>query len=55
MTNASLLKKLALVAAAGLIGLGIGAAAASSAWAVDPDTLLDRPTPSGEISDSTQR
>ncbi|WP_326632923.1 hypothetical protein OIE67_47305 [Nonomuraea fuscirosea] len=54
MRNTRLLKRLALVAAAGLIGIGIGAAAASSAWAVDPDTKLQWPKPSGEISDSPQ-
>ncbi|MEV0615592.1 hypothetical protein AB0I81_19920 [Nonomuraea sp. NPDC050404] len=49
MENDRLLKKLAVVAVAGLIALGIGAAAASSASAADK---IWWPDPSGEISDA---
>ncbi|MFG3441688.1 hypothetical protein ACGF0J_30980 [Nonomuraea sp. NPDC047897] len=51
MTHVRLLKKLAAVAAAGLLALGLGAATASSASAADK--IYDV-TPSGEISSNLQ-
>ncbi|MFB4276310.1 MULTISPECIES: hypothetical protein [unclassified Nonomuraea] len=51
MTHVRLLKKLAVVAAAGLIALGLGAATASSASAAEK---ISRTNPSGEISSGLQ-
>lgn len=59
MTHVRLLKKLAVVAAAGLLALGLGAATASSAFAAAfpdiPDVGISHTTPSGEISTDPQR
>ncbi|GAA3720293.1 hypothetical protein GCM10022224_102840 [Nonomuraea antimicrobica] len=50
MTHVRLLKKLAVVAAAGFLALGLGAATAASAFAAGPTEIIDDITPSGEIS-----
>lgn len=50
VTHIRLLKKLAVVAAAGLLALGLGAATASSASAAGPPEKIYDVTPSGEIS-----
>lgn len=51
VTHAKLLHKLAVVAAAGLFALGLGAATATSASAAGPVIDIDNPTPYGDISD----
>ncbi|MBB6556974.1 hypothetical protein [Nonomuraea rubra] len=51
MTHAKLLQKLAVVAAAGIFALGLGAATATSASAAGPVIDIDNPTPYGDISD----
>ncbi|WP_153265570.1 hypothetical protein [Nonomuraea phyllanthi] len=50
MTHVRLLKKLAVVAVAGLLTLGIGAATAFSASAAGPSEKIYDVRPSGEIS-----
>ncbi|MEV0389950.1 hypothetical protein [Nonomuraea sp. NPDC050643] len=51
MTHVRLLRKLAVVAAAGLFALGLAAGAASSASAAEK---IWNPDPSGEISTDPQ-
>jgi hypothetical protein len=51
VAHVRLLKRLAVVAAAGFLALGLGAATASSASAAE---IIDDINPSGEISDSLQ-
>jgi hypothetical protein len=51
VTHVRLLKKLAVVAAAGFLALGLGAAAASSAFAAEK---IGQPTPFADITDELQ-
>ncbi|MGR6913515.1 hypothetical protein ACU635_04610 [[Actinomadura] parvosata] len=51
MTHVRLLRKIAVVTAAGLLALGLGVLTASAASAAGPVEEMDDITPSGEISD----
>ncbi|MGW4793208.1 hypothetical protein [Nonomuraea sp. MG754425] len=55
MTRVRLLRKFAVMATAGLLALGFGAATASSAYAAGTPEKIYDVTPSGEISTNPLR